>query len=69
MKIHSLSKPDVAHLPMDLYLNITNENCWSVIHRVGQDVPIVDVEYLLRALTRREMAVARDWADIPERQQ
>ena len=66
MKIHSLSKPDVAHLPMDLYLDVTNEDCWSVIHRVGVDVPITDVEYLLRALTRREMVSAKDWRDISQ---
>lgn len=54
MRIKHAKDPGVRYLPMDLYLNVMEEDCWSVIDRTGTGVPMQDVKHIVDSLSRRD---------------
>ncbi len=65
MRILTGDRLTEAHLPMDLYLDVTEEDRWSVLDRVGAHVPNEDVRTLLDALMKRERTLA-DVTKLPD---
>ena len=63
MRTLTACNPIEAHLPMDLYIDVTDEDCWNVLDRVGIDVPNRDVCGVLHVLLEREKSLF-DIADL-----